>query len=303
MAGRVQQVEQKLAAIEQFSQALANELYEAFGNYLKTLANAVKKQLILASYHLCTQGYPEAFLGLSLQKKQELQGAIRRLTLTAEHEFSVLLPLSLKVEQNVQNKTENSMAEGEGSEETDKIDESDDVDDGNIDNESEEMMPLASLVLTNPEQISHWYQKIEQVILEILQTSSRKANSSLQKYKILPNNLPGVLLESAAKSSRYAESVGDMPNILNLTIELGNPEEAEKSRNREAKPKDSINFWTIQLRLSDLEFADPLLMAGRNQIRQQSNRLNLMLKEYQAKQQELTIAEAEAAWRSSWFEE
>jgi len=44
-------------------------------------------------------------------------------------------------------------------------------------------------------------------------------------------------------------------------------------------------------------------MANRNQIRQLSSRLSTLRREYHKKQRERTIAEAEAAWRISWFEE
>jgi hypothetical protein len=91
--------------------------------------------------------------------------------------------------------------------------------------------------------------------------------------------------------------------LANVTIEIGDDSEPEKSRGREQKSLETMTLLKIYLRLSDIEFADPLLMARRNQIRELSHRLDSLLKEYEKKQQERMIAEAEAAWRSSWFED
>jgi hypothetical protein len=342
MSSSLKQVEKQLAAIEQSSKALANELHQTFLNYLKFLGNAVKKQLILASYYLCTQGYPDAFLSLSFKEKQELQSAIRQNALSAVQDLSILLTLTLRIQQNLSSQTERDNADNlanfvnflEELEESapldeDEIDEDkihedeldedkiheDEIDEDKIHEINERIFaqgreeienPWAGIVLTNPERISQWHKTLEQGIVEILRTASRKTNESLQEYKILPKNLPDIpdiLLELGAKASGYAEPMGNLPNIVNLTIEIGNDAEGEKSSKREKKSKDVINILKINLRLSDIEFADPLLMAKRNQIRELSHRLNSLLKEYQKKQQERIIAEAEAAWRSSWFEE
>ncbi|NJK39291.1 MAG: hypothetical protein HC835_19615 [Oscillatoriales cyanobacterium RM2_1_1] len=44
-------------------------------------------------------------------------------------------------------------------------------------------------------------------------------------------------------------------------------------------------------------------MMERNQIRALMNKLSKIKREYQKKMQERTVLEAEAAWRSSWFED
>ena len=40
---------------------------------------SIEQQLILASYQLCTQIYPDSFLDLSLNQRQELQQSLRSL--------------------------------------------------------------------------------------------------------------------------------------------------------------------------------------------------------------------------------
>ena len=79
MARAIELIERDIAALQAAIRAIATELYNAYASYLTTLGQALRKQLILASYHLCTQGYPENFLKLSLNQRQQLQQAIRNL--------------------------------------------------------------------------------------------------------------------------------------------------------------------------------------------------------------------------------
>ena len=75
----IEQIEQDIAAIEKAMEAIAAELRSVYTSYLTALGQAVRQQLILASYHLCTQGYPASFLSLSFSQRQQLQQAIRKL--------------------------------------------------------------------------------------------------------------------------------------------------------------------------------------------------------------------------------
>ena len=79
MARAIERIERDIAALKEAIGAIAKELQSAYASYLTTLGQALQKQLILASYHLCTQGYPENFLSLSLNQRQQLQQAIRKL--------------------------------------------------------------------------------------------------------------------------------------------------------------------------------------------------------------------------------
>ncbi|RAQ38765.1 hypothetical protein B9S53_25540, partial [Arthrospira sp. O9.13F] len=60
---------------------------------------------------------------------------------------------------------------------------------------------------------------------------------------------------------------------------------------------------TVHLRISEIEFSDPRVMAGRQKIRQVAKRLNQLGRNYQKKLRERAVLQAEAAWRSSWFDE
>ncbi len=59
----------------------------------------------------------------------------------------------------------------------------------------------------------------------------------------------------------------------------------------------------IHLRLTEIEFADAALTPARTKIRTLSAQLRNLGREYQKKMREQAIAEAQAAWRSSWMED
>ncbi|CCH65707.1 hypothetical protein RINTHM_12470 [Richelia intracellularis HM01] len=59
----------------------------------------------------------------------------------------------------------------------------------------------------------------------------------------------------------------------------------------------------LGLRLGEIEFANKQLSSLRKQIRYILGKLNKLGRQYQQKQREYSIAEAESAWRASWFED
>ncbi|MEO1148071.1 MAG: hypothetical protein AAFY26_21020 [Cyanobacteria bacterium J06638_22] len=80
MVRRIDQIETDLIALEEAIGAIATDLEAAYESYLDDLAAVASQQLILAAYHLCTQGYPEQFLELSASQREETQQALRSLT-------------------------------------------------------------------------------------------------------------------------------------------------------------------------------------------------------------------------------
>ena len=80
MVRRIDQIETDLTALEAAIGEIANDLEAAYESYLADLATVASQQLILAAYHLCTQGYPEQFLELSAGQREETQQALRSLT-------------------------------------------------------------------------------------------------------------------------------------------------------------------------------------------------------------------------------
>ncbi|MEH1854560.1 MAG: hypothetical protein V7L11_23480 [Nostoc sp.] len=277
MARAIERIEQDIAALKEAIRAIAVELKTAYASYLATLGLAVRKQLILASYHLCTQGYPENFLHLSLNQRQQLQQAIRKLGQLAAEQLLIYIKSE-----------ETGGDEGDEGEEENVTSSSSVTLDKSI---PEPLTPDTS----NPIELAKWQQKLEEVTQEILKKLSHDANLLLQKAGILPKKLPEPILAAAAAASEASSEVmPGPPNLLNLVIEIENEQQLEDS--------GLTQVMAINLRLGEIEFADVTLSSERRQIRNILVQLNKLGREYQKKHRERAIAEAEAAWRSSWFE-
>ena len=79
-----ERIEQDLAGLEEALAALNLEFRSTYEGYLTALGQAVRQQLILACYHLCTQAVPESFLKLSFDARQKMQQSVRRLAAASE---------------------------------------------------------------------------------------------------------------------------------------------------------------------------------------------------------------------------
>ncbi|MEH2402843.1 hypothetical protein [Nostoc sp.] len=286
MARAIERIERDIAALKEAIQAIATELQSAYASYLNTLGLAVRKQLILASYHLCTQGYPENFLHLSLNQRQQLQQAIRKLGQVASEQLLTCIK-----------------SEEVGKDGTDGTDGTDEGDGQN--GEGTSLSPVMqgtstpeplTLDTSNPIELAKWQHNLEEVTQEILKKLSHDANLLLQKAGVLPKKLPEPILAAAAAaaSEASAEVMPGPPNLLNLVIEIENEQQSEDS--------ELAQIMAINLRLGEIEFADVTLSSERRQIRSILVQINKLGREYQKKHRERAIAEAEAAWRASWFE-
>ena len=265
MAATLERIDQDLVALGEVVGTLHAEFYSSYSSYLQSLGQAVRQQLILASYHICTQGYPDAFVRLPFSQRQQLQKSLREMAEQAQTQLRLLV--------------ENTSVGQES--------------------ESDATKAIANTInpstITNPEQLGNKIEKLEEAIAQTLHQLSRNSNRLLQQSGILPSQLPEEVLEVAAQADGSGENVLGQPNLLNLVMETENPHEPESAK--------ITQILAIRLRLSEIEFGDTSAMANRNQIRQLSSRLSTLRREYHKKQRERTIAEAEAAWRISWFEE
>ncbi|MCC5898616.1 MAG: hypothetical protein JJU32_11975 [Phormidium sp. BM_Day4_Bin.17] len=84
MTGSTERLYQTLERLSGELSQLSEQFEDTYREYIAALANAVRHQLILATYHLCTQGYPEAFVALSFSQRQALQLKIRQLAKQVE---------------------------------------------------------------------------------------------------------------------------------------------------------------------------------------------------------------------------
>ncbi|OPH08976.1 hypothetical protein [Cylindrospermopsis raciborskii] len=264
MTRPVERIEEDIHNLKQNFSSVATELQKNYGDYLVQLGESIHKQLILAVYHLCTQGYAEKFLHLSLNQRQQLQQSVRQLGRKAAQQL--LVYLEIKRPQNVEN-TENPPLE---------------------------VPQVKSLDFSNPIEVVQWHRDVEEGIQNTLKTVSLEANLLLQKAGLLPKKLPEPILAAAA-SEATTEVIAGPPNLLNLVIEITNEKESEDST--------LTQLVTVNLRLGDVEFADQKLLEKSKQIRVILLQINKLAKEYNKKHQELKKAQAESAWRASWFED
>lgn len=271
MARAVELIERDLAALQEALTVLTEEYYSTYDRYLSSLGQALRQQLIMASYHLCTQGYPQPFLSLSFSQRQQLQQNFRQMgQKTAEH----LLDLVGKQNLGMAPTPDSSSSENE---------------------ESNPQSQNKILKVDNPENLGQWQENLEKAIAQTIANLSRDTNRLLQQSGILPKQLPEAILEVAGKAEAVGEMMPGPPNLLNLLVETENSDDSESS--------SVTHIIAVNLRLSEIEFADSASMAGRNQIRNLSSRLSALRRDYHKKQRERTIANAEAAWRASWFED
>jgi len=278
MARAIERIQKDITELEEAIRAIAEELKLSYTKYLNVLGPALQQQLILASYYLCTQGYPEEFLKLSLNQRQKLQQSIRKLGQEAATQLvihiqpSELLPIEPVSETEVEEK------ELEAKEEN---------------NQHPHIVDSS-----NPVAVAQWQQNLEKAIEETLKKVSQNTNIFIQKTGILPQKLPEPILvaaAAAASSQSSSDLIPSPPNILNLVIEISDEEDSEDS--------NLTQIMAIHLRLGEIEFADREVLARRKIIRNILLQLHKLGQEYKKRQKELKIAEAEAAWRASWFEE
>ena len=82
------QIEQELALLQQKTEQMAEALEPLYEGYLKALGEAGKRQLVLAAYHLCTKAYPDKFLGLSWDKRNQLQNALQKVAAKIQEQLA-----------------------------------------------------------------------------------------------------------------------------------------------------------------------------------------------------------------------
>jgi hypothetical protein len=297
MARAIQNIRKDLQALGEIVANLAVDLREIYAKYINFLGESVKKQLALASYYICTQAYPQAFLNLSFNERQKFQDTLRNLG----NKYKTRLLSYLENPHNLEHPTNLNIMEKmlRG-----------------LPNQEEQTLDLTAITeeqaraITNPDELLHWYKNIENGILETLDNLSREANYCLQKSHILPDRLPSQLLDMAIQAEEAGQPVTGLPNLLNVLVETGsnNKEESEDDEEDETEhrqPRHQPNITkvvAIHLRLTEIEFADANLSLHRSQVRNLLEKLSKIRQQYHKFQRECAIAEAEAAWRASWHD-
>jgi hypothetical protein len=278
MARAINIIRKDLVAIEEKVEQLFREIHYFYGQYLNLLSQSVRRQLIVACYHICTQIYPQPFLNLSFDKRHKFQNNLKQLSKETQGQLLSYLATSL-------------------SPETEEISEAQEE----AETEPAVPTPSDSLILpkiTNPEELFEWCKSLEKGIQKTLENLSQNANNQLQQTGILPSRLPSRILEMALQAEESGTAVNQTPNLLDLMVEI----EKKEGNSRDKITEKPMRITAVRLRLSEIEFADPALSVARNQIRDLLDTVKKIRQQYRQVQQDYAIAQAEAAWRSSWSE-
>lgn len=286
MVGSVERISQEIAALDQQVGTIAQDLHNAYADYLTALGQAVRQQLIWASYHVCTQGYPEAFLSLDYPTRHTLQKHLRYLSRQVQEQLQAQLHVPLPIE-------ESEPPEG-------ALDELEALMRPTPAPAIADSTPQRSLI---PSDLVQWQRGLEQAIAGELQTASQAANHLLQQAGVLSQQLPPGLLEAATKADMAEGNGGNTPNVLSLRLDAMELDSELSQPEASSKPSIVLHVMAIHLRLSEVEFADSPTTALRTRLRTLGAQLKTLGREYGHKQRERSIAEAQAAWRSSWSEE
>ncbi len=293
MVGSVEQISQQLIALDKQVADIGEELYETYSHYLIALGQAVRQQLILSCYHVCTENYPQQFLQLSMSQRQEFQQSLRDLATQVQKELlAQLYPIG-----GEELAEENSDAEDEEFEaqefELDPAESSQ--------NELEFLLSAPSSKPAQPltplDQLARWQENLERTIVKKLQTTSHTANLLLQQTEILPKRLPEPVLKAAA-SAGGSDPIAGNANLLNLLVEAAGEISSKQGRSKERG--EPLHLVAVHLRLSEIEFNDSTTMAWRNKLRDLKKRFQTLGRDYQKNHRERAIAEAQDAWRSTW---
>ncbi|MBW4473147.1 MAG: hypothetical protein KME45_22630 [Stenomitos rutilans HA7619-LM2] len=314
MVGTIERIAQEIAALNKATSAIADELYSAYSAYLVVLGQTVRQQLILASYHVCTQGYPEAFLRLPYSQRQQLQQRLRNLGLQVQEEILAQLHVPVLLDDPEIDPVSLDALLGDVAAGDPAVgDPALGTENATADTSSQ---PNPASLTVNPtfatstppeprsltpSHLAHWREELEHAIVAELKATSHAANRLLQQAQILPQTLPEPVLEAATKAEG-SEARAGAPNLLNLLVETSS-NAAETESAEESNGNALMHIVAIYLRLAEIEFADPAVAAARSKIRSLFARLKALGRDYQKKRHEQSIAEAQAAWRSSWTEE
>ncbi len=298
MAKPIEQVEQDLHQLRTSSREIGRELTAAYRSYFGCFAPTLKQQSVQGCYHLCTNFYPEAFLKINYDRRAQLLKTLQRVVNNAIADLSVCIESSGKT---------------------------------NTDNDDEPTGELTAMPATpidwfeTPASLSTWQQNLEAELNRSLKEISYKLNVLLQQAQIMPPNIPKPILEANLEADRQGGNTANMPNLLSVLIgQNGDQHEEESDEEDEGEGEDEdvedaldaaiekliqrrdpatiIQIHSLYLRLTEVEFSDVTVLTLRKNISQLTNKVKILNREYMHKQQELKIAEAEAAWRNSWFE-
>jgi hypothetical protein len=294
MARSIEQVGQDLNYLKKVSSELGTELMTTYKSYFSALSPTIKQQSIQSCYYLCTTCYPDAFLKLNYNQRSQLLKTLQRVI------GNVINDLLVQIEPPHQINRE--------------------------DEPTGELTPIPAMPIdwfATPTSLSTWQQNLETELTHSLKEISYKVNLLLQQARVMPLNIPKPILEASPEADRQSESTSNVPNLLSIFVEQeledrdedplatklvvnGTEQLAwigdETSLEEQDECQQIVQIYSLYLRLTEIEFANVNVLGLRKNIDRLSIKISGLRRDYLQKQQELKVAEAESAWRSSWFE-
>lgn len=376
MARSLDQISTDLAKLETATEEIDQDLQAVYQEYFTVLGQAVKRQLILAAYHLCTQAYPEDFVALTVAQREKLQAHLRQIAtqgqtqilqlgkvtdfqeLATRLEAAVAAKFSALESELDSDSTDDepaALAPAEDAEAatTTTIDLSEvadammasedfsteaatpDPEAAAAEPDTETKMAEAatraaarlkrlgsSLSLFSilgadpltPVSLAKRHVLLERHLRAVLQTLSGTVNYLFKQSGILPD-LPEMVI-AAATEAEGSESGPSTPNLVSVLVEMGNRPDVDPDVEAEADvelddddfeeddaDRDLTYLVALNLRLADIEFADHHVALWRSRLQETLKQLKRLGSRYQKLQQEKAQAEAEHAWRATWFED
>lgn len=343
MARAIERIERDIQALEEGIRAIAQELQNAYANYLTTLGQTVRQQLNQATYHLCTQGYPENFLSLSLNQRQQLQQSIRKFgQQTAEQLQALITSEQPEAIQNeaVDEKNDDEQDEDDSQEEKVELANEPQETQSNIEDEIKEVIksieakqqehykeekssPFASPPLSPPSPISAFFTLSPRSPVpvppfpntsnpvQILKWQHGLEKAVQDKLKLVSRDANLLLQRSGILPKKLPEPILEAAaaaaSEASSEVMPGPPNllslVIEIDNEQQSEEPNLTQIMALNLRLGEIEFNDVTLSSCRKQVRGILVQLNRLGQEYQKKQRERSIARAEAAWRTIWSDE
>jgi hypothetical protein len=298
MTKSIKQLNDNLIALDTKAKDLAQNLQDLYQEYLPHLITVVKRQLMVATYHICTQKYPDAFLKLSYSQRTKLQEKIKDLAgefpeklrenwakievrehqiLRQLHQKILAILFALEADKNLTDE---------------KTKDNDDYPD-------EEKSETASLNINSdslnlePEDIIKLQLELDDSLEQSLIDLSNSANQYLQEANVLSNKIPNQILALALQAEENTSIVSGAPNLLSILID----------KNSKSDDLDITPIVAICLRINDLEFHDSSLNMIKQKMSKVLTQLSNLSEKYHDLQQQYRIAQAESAWRASWYDD
>ena len=278
MAKPIEQLEQDLTKLKRISGEVGRELTAAYKAYFEMFAPTLKQQSIQGCYYLCTNGYTDAFLKLSYNQRSQLLKTLQRVIGNVAADLVTCIDPSQR-----------------------RNDDDDDEPTGDL-----TMLSAAPIDwFATPETLSTWQKNLESEIIRSLKEISYKVNLLLQQGQVMPPSIPKPILEANPQADERGGNTASIPNLLSVLIkeDIARDEKINLEEDDEDNIPKIIEIHSLYLRLSEVEFSNASVLTLRKSINQLVNKTKILRREYFQKQQELKVAEAESAWRNSWFEE